>query len=174
MPTGGRPITAGSLLAAAIAPFDLIVVNLYPFAAAAEREDLDFDGLVEEIDIGGPSMVRAAAKNHANVAIVTSPDRYDAILDAIGQGGIEPGLRAALAVEAFRHTAAYDARIAEVLPARMAAAGIVLPDEPGLPGATDPYPAEPDDRPREGRDASLWREPAPAGGPLPAPGEWRR
>ncbi len=129
------------LLAAAIAPFDLIVVNLYPFAAAVEREDLDFDGLVEEIDIGGPSMVRAAAKNHANVAIVTSPDRYDAILEAIGRGGIVPGLRAALAVDAFRHTAAYDARIAEVLPARMAAAGIVLPDEPGLPGATDPYPA---------------------------------
>ena len=129
------------LLTAAIAPFDLIVVNLYPFATAAEREDLDFDGLVEEIDIGGPSMVRAAAKNHANVAIVTSPDRYDALLGAIGQGSIDPGLRAALAVEAFRHTAAYDARIAEVLPARMAAAGIALPDEPGLPGATDPYPA---------------------------------
>ncbi len=129
------------LLDAAIAPFDLIVVNLYPFAEAAEREDLDFDGLVEEIDIGGPSMVRAAAKNHANIAIVTSPDRYDAILEAIRQGSVDPRLRAALAVDAFRHTAAYDARIAEVLPARMAAAGIALPDEPGLPGATDPYPA---------------------------------
>ncbi len=136
-----QPEHRRQLLAAAIAPFDLIVVNLYPFAEAAEREDLDFDGLVEEIDIGGPSMVRAAAKNHANVAIVTSPNRYGAILEAISQGSIEPGLRAALAVDAFRHTAAYDARIAEVLPARMAAAGIALPDEPGLPGATDPYPA---------------------------------
>ena len=87
-------------------------------------------------------MVRAAAKNHANVAIVTSPARYDAILAALaGDGGVGDGLRAALAVEAFRHTAAYDARIAEVLPPRMAAAGVPLPDEPGLPGAADPYPA---------------------------------
>ena len=75
------------LLAAAIAPFELIVVNLYPFAAAAERPGITFGELVEEIDIGGPSMVRAAAKNHANVAIVTSPARYDAILAAMESGG---------------------------------------------------------------------------------------
>ncbi len=129
------------LVAAAIAPFDLVVVNLYPFAAAAERADLDFDGLVEEIDIGGPSMVRAAAKNHASVSVVTSPDRYDTVLGVLEeQGSVPIGLRSALAIEAFRHTAAYDARIAAELPARMAAAGVVLPDEPGLPGATDPYP----------------------------------
>jgi len=130
------------LLAAAIAPFELVVVNLYPFAAAAERPGISLDELVEEIDIGGPSMVRAAAKNHANVAIVTSPERYETVLSAIAeQGSVGDGLRAALAVEAFRHTAAYDARIAEVLPGRMAGAGVPLPDEPGLPGATDPYPA---------------------------------
>jgi phosphoribosylaminoimidazolecarboxamide formyltransferase/IMP cyclohydrolase len=98
--------------------------------------------LVEEIDIGGPSMVRAAAKNHASVAIVTSPARYEAVLDAVRhEGAVRPGLRAALAVEAFRHTAAYDARISAELPARMASAGVDLPDEPGLPGATDPFPA---------------------------------
>ena len=130
------------LLAAAIAPFELVVVNLYPFAAAAARPGIGFDELVEEIDIGGPSMVRAAAKNHASVAIVTSPDRYDAVLAELrSHGRIGDGLRSALAVDAFRHTAAYDARIAEVLPGRMAAAGVALPDEPGLPGATDPYPA---------------------------------
>jgi len=129
------------LLAAAIAPFELVVVNLYPFAAAAERPGITFDELVEEIDIGGPSMVRAAAKNHASVAIVTSPDRYAAVLTEIAEwGSIGAGLRSALAVEAFRHTAAYDSRIAEVLPARMAGAGVELPDESGLPGATDPYP----------------------------------
>ena len=129
------------LIEASIAPFELVVVNLYPFAAAAERPGIGLDELVEEIDIGGPSMVRAAAKNHANVAIVTSPGRYDAILAALaGDGRVGDGLRAALAVEAFRHTAAYDARIAEVLPPRMAAAGVPLPDEPGLPGAEDPYP----------------------------------
>jgi phosphoribosylaminoimidazolecarboxamide formyltransferase / IMP cyclohydrolase len=130
------------LVAARIAPFDLVVVNLYPFAAAAERPGISFDELVEEIDIGGPSMVRAAAKNHATVAIVTSPSRYDEVLAAIqGDGSVPDGLRAALAVEAFRQTAAYDARIAAELPGRMAAAGVPLPDEPGLPGASDPFPA---------------------------------
>src|SRR6188472_1327933 len=102
------------LLATGIAPFEVVVVNLYPFAAAAERPGISLDELVEEIDIGGPSMVRAAAKNHANVAIVTSPSRYDTVLAAIAADGrVGDGLRAALAIEAFRHTAAYDARIAE-------------------------------------------------------------
>jgi phosphoribosylaminoimidazolecarboxamide formyltransferase/IMP cyclohydrolase len=130
------------LMAAAIAPFELVVVNLYPFAAAAARPGVAFDELIEEIDIGGPSMVRAAAKNHAAVAIVTSPSRYDAVLAELeAHGRIGDGLRSALAVEAFRQTAAYDARIAEVLPGRMAEAGVELPDEPGMPGSADPYPA---------------------------------
>ncbi|MBA2721101.1 MAG: bifunctional phosphoribosylaminoimidazolecarboxamide formyltransferase/IMP cyclohydrolase [Chloroflexi bacterium] len=129
------------LVAAGIAPFELVVVNLYPFAAAADRPGITFDELIEEIDIGGPSMVRAAAKNHATVAIVTSPDRYEEVLAAIHGGGSVPaGLRSVLAIEAFRHTAAYDARIAAELPARMAAAGVDLPDEPGLSGSGDPYP----------------------------------
>jgi phosphoribosylaminoimidazolecarboxamide formyltransferase/IMP cyclohydrolase len=137
-----RPEHREALIAAWIAPFELVVVNLYPFAAAAERPGITFDELVEEIDIGGPSMVRAAAKNHASVAIVTSPDRYPAVLEALrGQGSVPLGLRSALAVEAFRHTAAYDARIAAELPSRMAANGVELPDEPGLPGAADPFPA---------------------------------
>ena len=132
-----------ALAAAAIAPFELVVVNLYPFAAAAEREGISLDELVEEIDIGGPSMVRAAAKNHASVAIVTSPARYEDLLEALAAGGgavLSHGVRAALAVEAFRHTAAYDARISAELPVRMAAAGLELPDWPGMPGASDPYP----------------------------------
>ena len=130
-----------ALAAAGIAPFDLVVVNLYPFAEAARTPGLTFDELVEEIDIGGPSMVRAAAKNHASVAIVTSPARYPAILEALDAHGEVPlGLRSALAVEAYRHTAAYDARIAAELPSRMAAAGIELPPDPGYPGAADPYP----------------------------------
>jgi phosphoribosylaminoimidazolecarboxamide formyltransferase/IMP cyclohydrolase len=130
-----------ALIAAAIAPFELVVVNLYPFAAAAERPGATLDELVAEIDIGGPSMVRAAAKNHANVAIVTSPARYDTVLAALTEEGSVPaGLRSALAIEAFRHTAAYDARIAAELPGRMFAAGVSLPDEPGLPGAGDPFP----------------------------------
>jgi phosphoribosylaminoimidazolecarboxamide formyltransferase/IMP cyclohydrolase len=130
-----------ALHAAAIAPFELVVVNLYPFAAAAQREDVTFDELTEEIDIGGPSLVRAAAKNHANVAIVTSSDRYDSVIASLrGEGSVPLGLRAALAIEAFRHTAAYDARIAAELPWRMEAAGVPLPDEPGMPRSSDPFP----------------------------------
>jgi phosphoribosylaminoimidazolecarboxamide formyltransferase/IMP cyclohydrolase len=131
-----------ALAAAGIAPFELVVVNLYPFAEAARKPGMSLDALVEEIDIGGPSMVRAAAKNHASVAIVTSPARYEAILEALDAHGEVPlGLRSALAVEAYRHTAAYDARIAAELPCRMHEAGIDLPPDPGLPGAEDPYPA---------------------------------
>jgi phosphoribosylaminoimidazolecarboxamide formyltransferase/IMP cyclohydrolase len=123
------------LLAAGIAPFQLVVVNLYPFAAALERPGITIDELVEEIDIGGPSMVRAAAKNHANVAIVTSPARYAAILEALDRdGGVDDRLRRELALEAFAHTAAYDARIAGELPARFVAAGLLDPPD-------DPYPA---------------------------------
>jgi phosphoribosylaminoimidazolecarboxamide formyltransferase/IMP cyclohydrolase len=123
------------LIEAGIAPFELVVVNLYPFAAALERPGITVDELIEEIDIGGPSMVRAAAKNHANVAIVTAPARYGAILDALDRpDGIDERLRRELAIEAFAHTAAYDARIAAELPGRLVEAGL-------LDAPDDPYPA---------------------------------
>jgi phosphoribosylaminoimidazolecarboxamide formyltransferase/IMP cyclohydrolase len=122
------------LAAAGIAPFELVVVNLYPFAAALERPGITVDELIEEIDIGGPSMVRAAAKNHANVAIVTSPERYDEVIAALDSPeGLDHGLRGRLALEAFAHTAAYDARIAAELPGRLVDAGLLSPSE-------DPYP----------------------------------
>ncbi len=136
-----RPEHRAALVEAGIEPFELVVVNLYPFAAAAERPGITLDELVEEIDIGGPALIRAAAKNHASVAVVTSPARYDGVARVLAEEGSVPaGLRSALAIEAFRHTAAYDARIALELPSHMAAAGVALPDEPGLPGAADPYP----------------------------------
>jgi phosphoribosylaminoimidazolecarboxamide formyltransferase / IMP cyclohydrolase len=121
------------LISAAIEPFELVVVNLYPFAAALDRPGITVDELIEEIDIGGPSMVRAAAKNHASVAVVTAPDRYDEVLEALDAGGLDDRLRRRLALEAFTHTAAYDSRIASELPVRMAAAGLI--EEPD-----DPYP----------------------------------
>jgi phosphoribosylaminoimidazolecarboxamide formyltransferase/IMP cyclohydrolase len=122
------------LLAAGITPFELVVVNLYPFAAALERPGITIDELIEEIDIGGPSMVRAAAKNHANVAIVTSPTRYEAVLAALdAPDGLDERFRRELALEAFAHTAAYDARIASELPGRMVEAGLLDPPD-------DPYP----------------------------------
>jgi phosphoribosylaminoimidazolecarboxamide formyltransferase/IMP cyclohydrolase len=130
-----RPDHREAILAAAIAPFELVVVNLYPFAAALERPGITVDELVEEIDIGGPAMVRAAAKNHANVAIVTSPTRYDAVLEAVvAPGGLDDRLRRELALEAFAHTASYDSRIATELPGRLIAAGLLDPP-------ADPFPA---------------------------------
>jgi phosphoribosylaminoimidazolecarboxamide formyltransferase / IMP cyclohydrolase len=123
------------LLAAGIASFELVIVNLYPFADALRRPGISVDDLIEEIDIGGPSMVRAAAKNHASVAIVISPARYADILNALDTDGtVGDDLRRRLALEAFAHTAAYDAVIASELPVRMAAAGLIEAPE-------DPYPA---------------------------------
>src|SRR4029078_10078667 len=89
-----------------------------------------------------PSLVRAAAKNHASVAIVTSPGRYEDVLAALdGPDGVPLRLRSAPATEAFRHTAAYDARIAAELPCRMDQAGVELPTEPGMPRSGEPFPA---------------------------------
>jgi phosphoribosylaminoimidazolecarboxamide formyltransferase/IMP cyclohydrolase len=94
-----------------VEPFDLVVVNLYPF-----RETVDSgaspDECVEQIDIGGPSMVRAAAKNHPSVAVVTSPERYADVLAAVQGGGFDLAARKRLAAEAFRHTAEYDLAVA--------------------------------------------------------------
>ena len=94
-----------------IAPFDLVVVNLYPFSATV-ASGAEPDECVEQIDIGGPTMVRAAAKNHASVAVVVDPAGYHAALEAVGAGGFTLAQRRALAALAFRHTAAYDVAVA--------------------------------------------------------------
>ncbi|HEY8167486.1 MAG TPA: bifunctional phosphoribosylaminoimidazolecarboxamide formyltransferase/IMP cyclohydrolase [Candidatus Limnocylindrales bacterium] len=105
-----------ALSEALVAPFELVVVNLYPFAAAAERPGASLDELIEEIDIGGPTLVRAAAKNHASVGILTDPVDYPAVLGELqADGRLSGTTRARLALAAFRHTAAYDARIAAEL-----------------------------------------------------------
>ncbi|MFI0166906.1 bifunctional phosphoribosylaminoimidazolecarboxamide formyltransferase/IMP cyclohydrolase [Streptomyces sp. NPDC017095] len=90
-----------------VEPFDLVVVNLYPFRETV-ASGASPDECVEQIDIGGPSMVRAAAKNHPSVAVVTSPERYADVLAAVRDGGFDLGARKRLAAEAFRHTAEYD------------------------------------------------------------------
>ena len=101
-----------------IQPIDLVVVNLYPFAQAATSPDTSFDGLIEQIDIGGPSMVRAAAKNFRDVLIVVDPADYPRVLAALdAAGGADPGFRFELARKAFAHTAAYDRTIAAALAA---------------------------------------------------------
>jgi phosphoribosylaminoimidazolecarboxamide formyltransferase/IMP cyclohydrolase len=99
-----------------ITPIDLVVVNLYPFAKVAATPDVAFDALVEEIDIGGPSMVRSAAKNFRDVLVVVDPGDYDLVLAELERpGGPSPELRFDLARKAFAHTAAYDSAIAGTL-----------------------------------------------------------
>ena len=94
-----------------IEPFDLVVSNLYPFTQTV-ASGASIDECVEQIDIGGPSMVRAAAKNHPSVAIVTSPDQYDALYEALDHGGYTFAQRQSLAAIAFQHTATYDIAVA--------------------------------------------------------------
>ncbi|MGN6794088.1 MAG: bifunctional phosphoribosylaminoimidazolecarboxamide formyltransferase/IMP cyclohydrolase [Streptosporangiaceae bacterium] len=93
------------------APFQLLVSNLYPFSETVAR-GADSGECVEQIDIGGPAMVRAAAKNHANVAVITSPGAYGAVAAALTAGGFTMQERRRLAAEAFAHTARYDAAVA--------------------------------------------------------------
>jgi phosphoribosylaminoimidazolecarboxamide formyltransferase/IMP cyclohydrolase len=116
-----------------VAPFDLVVVNLYPFRETVASGAAP-DECVEQIDIGGPSMVRAAAKNHPSVAVVTSPARYADVLSAVRDGGFDLAARKRLAAEAFQHTAAYDVAVASWFAAEYAPV-----DESGFPdflGAT--------------------------------------
>lgn len=103
-----------------IEPFQLVVVNLYPFEETV-ASGAGYDECVEQIDIGGPSMVRAAAKNHPSVAVVTSPDRYAEVIEAVKHGGFDMDQRKALALEAFTHTAQYDAAVSTWLAGQLAA-----------------------------------------------------
>ena len=101
---------------AGIAPIDLIVVNLYPFEATVADPDCTLENAVENIDIGGPAMLRAAAKNYAGVAVVVDPADYTGVLDEIrASGGVADATRFALAKKVFAHTAAYDGAIANYL-----------------------------------------------------------
>jgi phosphoribosylaminoimidazolecarboxamide formyltransferase/IMP cyclohydrolase len=105
------PAHAHQLADLGIAPFDLLVVNLYPFEATV-ASGASPQECVEQIDIGGPAMVRAAAKNHQGVAVVVDPQGYDGVLAAVDAGGFTLAQRARLAAEAFMHTAAYDVAVA--------------------------------------------------------------
>jgi phosphoribosylaminoimidazolecarboxamide formyltransferase/IMP cyclohydrolase len=101
----------------AIDPIDLVAVNLYPFEATIARGEATLDDAVEDIDIGGPAMLRSAAKNHERVAVVVDPDDYGWVAAALRAGGLTAAQRLQLARKAFAHTAAYDAAIAAYLTA---------------------------------------------------------
>jgi phosphoribosylaminoimidazolecarboxamide formyltransferase/IMP cyclohydrolase len=104
----------GQLQQHGMSPIDLVVVNLYPFQRVAEAGESSFEQVIEMIDIGGPSMLRGAAKNFRGVVIVVDPSDYPQILTALeeGQGTVPEAVRLRLAIKAFRHTQAYDAAIA--------------------------------------------------------------
>jgi phosphoribosylaminoimidazolecarboxamide formyltransferase/IMP cyclohydrolase len=99
-----------------IPEIDLVVVNLYPFKETVAREQVSASEVIEQIDIGGPSLIRAAAKNHDRVSVIVDPADYDAILTQMEAGEVSTETRRQLAQKAFRHTAAYDAAIAAELP----------------------------------------------------------
>ncbi len=98
-----------------ISPIDLVVVNLYPFIEVIKDPQLSWEKAIENIDIGGPAMVRAAAKNHTHVVVLTNPDQYAPFLEALSNGitGITKQMRRQLALEAFEHTASYDVAISK-------------------------------------------------------------
>jgi phosphoribosylaminoimidazolecarboxamide formyltransferase/IMP cyclohydrolase len=100
-----------------ISPIDMVVVNLYPFEQTIKKKDVSVDEAVENIDIGGPTMIRSAAKNHNGVAVVVNPGRYTDVLEELKSngGGISPEFSSKLALEAFEHTAKYDSIISDYL-----------------------------------------------------------
>lgn len=112
---GRRAQDSAVMAAHQIAPIDLVVVNLYPFAATVARTDCTLAEAIEQIDIGGPAMLRSAAKNHSDVGVIVDPADYPALIAALQSGGTSRAQRFAWALKAFEHTAAYDGMIANYL-----------------------------------------------------------
>jgi phosphoribosylaminoimidazolecarboxamide formyltransferase/IMP cyclohydrolase len=121
---GRRGIDDAVMAQHAILPIDLLVVNLYPFAATIDRPGCSYTEAIENIDIGGPAMLRAAAKNHESVLVVVDPQDYPLLLEELAgrAGGTDAATRARFAAKAFAHTARYDAMVAGYLAARHAPA----------------------------------------------------
>jgi phosphoribosylaminoimidazolecarboxamide formyltransferase / IMP cyclohydrolase len=117
-----------------IEPIDLLAVNLYPFAATVARADCSYDDAVENIDIGGPAMVRAAAKNHASVTVVVDPGDYRHLLDelAANQGSTNVAMRQRLSAKAFAHTAQYDAMVSAYFTGAIGGEAPTFPDDLNL------------------------------------------
>lgn len=114
------PSDLEALEAQGIDPIDLVVVNLYPFEQTVAKPGVSFEEAVENIDIGGPSLIRGAAKNHEHVAVLTSPDQYNSFLTSFAEtGGTNLELRKLLALDVFRLTARYDAAITAYLEAQL-------------------------------------------------------
>jgi phosphoribosylaminoimidazolecarboxamide formyltransferase/IMP cyclohydrolase len=117
-----------------IVPIDLLAVNLYPFAATVVRPGSTYDDAVDNIDIGGPAMIRAAAKNHASVTVVVDPGDYRSLLDelAANQGATTVAMRQKLAAKAFAHTAQYDAMVSAYFTGAIGGGAPTFPDDLNL------------------------------------------
>ena len=137
-----KPDHLDQLATLGVTPIDLVVVNLYPFTDTV-ASGAPFDACVEQIDIGGPTMVRAAAKNHPAVAVVTSPDRYEDVAAAVREGGFTLAGRRRLAAEAFAHTAAYDAAVSTWMAAQIEADAADATDSADAAGVDASGPAVP-------------------------------
>ena len=111
----GRPDHVQQMKEQGIAPIDVVVVNLYPFESTIAKPDCSFEEAIENIDIGGPSMLRSAAKNHEDVLVVVDPNDYGRVLDALKSGTVPSSLRRELALKVFQHTSRYDGLIADYL-----------------------------------------------------------
>jgi phosphoribosylaminoimidazolecarboxamide formyltransferase / IMP cyclohydrolase len=126
-----RPDHMSALAERGLREIDLVCVNLYPFVNTVTRPEVTFEEAIEQIDIGGPAMVRAAAKNHESVVVVVRPQRYTEVLAALSEGAVDNKMRLRLAAEAFAHTSAYDAWIAAYLRRE---GGNGFPTEISIPG----------------------------------------
>lgn len=110
-----------------IGNIDVVVVNLYPFEATIAKPNCPFEEAIENIDIGGPSMLRSAAKNHEDVLVVVDPTDYTRVLDAVKAGSVTPALRRELAMKVFQHTARYDSLIAGYLEKQVQGSEVKFP-----------------------------------------------
>jgi len=138
-----HPADVAALQQHGITPIDLVAVNLYPFRETVAKPGTTFEQAIEQIDIGGPSMLRSAAKNHADVIVVVDPADYSVVLEALKGGGASSDLRRALAIKVFAHTAAYDTAILgylsrsdEALPDRL---GLVVERQQSLRYGENPH-----------------------------------
>ena len=126
-----------------IQPIDLLVVNLYPFAATVAKPDCSYDDAIENIDIGGPAMLRAAAKNHARTSVVVDPAQYDSLLEALRAGGTTLAQRRGFAANAYAHTSRYDGQVTQWLSVR-AGQDAQVPREAGMPVVAAENPDAPE------------------------------
>ena len=172
-----RPEHMAALAAQGIEPIDLLVINLYPFAQAIARADCTLDDAIENIDIGGPAMLRAAAKNWPDVTVVIDPADYAQVLAELDAGGVARATRFALAKKVFAHTAAYDGMIANYLGSLAAGAedrGAAVPQRAEYPAVFNLQVVKTQDM-RYGENphqsAAFYRDLEPAPGTL---AHWRQ